>query len=290
MIDRLEIPEKLETPDSLEIADRLQVPDSLKIPDRLEILNIWVDPVDMEQALSQVRQFVEKGTRPHCIFAVNPEKEFSIPKDPVLYEIFKKADLLIPDGIGVVYAARILHGARLSRVPGVDLMAKICELAAQEGYRIFIYGAREEVNAAACAALIERYPGLKIAGRSDGFVKDEDMPDLVAKINDSKAQILFLALGSPKQEKWFSAWKDSLKSVRVVQGIGGTLDTIAGTVKRAPEFWQKCSAEWLYRLLKEPSRIRRQNVLPIFASTIIFAKLIKAQVQTVLDLTQGRRE
>jgi len=255
--------------------------------DRLDILNIWVDPVNMDQALARVKQFIEQGERPHSIFAVNPEKEFSIPKDPVLYEIFKTADLLIPDGIGIVCAARILHGVRLSRVPGADLMVKICELAAAENYRIFIYGANEEVNQAASQALVRRYPGLNIVGRSNGFVKDENMPELIAKINASRAQILFLALGSPKQEKWFATYKDQLSSVRVCQGIGGTLDTIAGKVKRAPQLWQRCGAEWLYRLLKEPKRLKRQNVLPVFAAVVIFAKLIKLQAQTILNLMES---
>ena len=113
--------------------------------------------------------------------------------------------------------------------------------------------------------LAERFPGLKIAGRANGYVKDEEMPGLIEKINESGAAVLFVALGSPKQEKWFAKYKDKLPHVRVVQGIGGTLDTIGGTVKRAPEFWCRHNLEWLYRLLSEPKRIARQRVLPVFA-------------------------
>jgi len=241
--------------------------------DRLKILNVWVDAVDMERAISRVKQFLEKGNRPHSILAVNPEKNFSVPKDPILNETFRTADLLIPDGIGVVIAARILYNIKLSRVPGVELMEKICELAAKDNYGIFLYGAREEVNASAAKALAERHKGLKVAGRSNGYIKEQEMNELVSKINVSKANILFLALGSPKQERWFAAHKDALENIRVCQGIGGTLDTIAGNVKRAPEIWQKYNAEWLYRLIKEPGRISRQKMLPLFGAMVLITKL-----------------
>lgn len=240
---------------------------------RLKIFDIWVDPVDMAQALDCVTEFVENGKRPHSVFAVNPEKNFSVPKNPLLYETFRTADLLIPDGASIVVAARFLYGASLSRVPGVELMDKICELALKKGYGIFIYGAKEEVNKKAADILRDRYQGLQIVGRSDGYVKEEDMAYLVDKINTSNADILFLALGSPKQEKWFSTYKDQLKTVKVCQGIGGTLDVVAGIAKRAPKIWRKLWAEWLYRLIIEPKRIKRQKVLPLFAMMIIFAKL-----------------
>jgi len=245
----------------------------IEIGNRLPVIDLWVDPVDMEGALERVRQFVENGDRPHCIFAVNPEKNFSVPANPLLYETFKNADLLIPDGIGVVMAARILHHATLSRVPGVELMERICKLAAEKKYRIFIYGAKEEVNRKAVEILMERYPGIRIAGRANGYVKDGQMSELIQKINDSNAEILFLALGSPMQEKWYSDYKDSLKTIRVCQGIGGTLDAITGNVTRAPELWCNLGLEWLYRLLSEPKRIRRQKVLPIFAWRVIAAKV-----------------
>lgn len=240
---------------------------------RLSILNIWVDPVSKEEAIGKVKSFLKWGNRPHSIFASNPEKNFSVPKDPLLYETFKDADLLLPDGIGIVLAARILYGARLARVPGSEFIFDICELAAEQGRKVFIYGAKEEVNRAATEALKRRYAGLEISGRSNGYVKDEEMPDLINRINKSEAEILFLALGSPKQEKWFAAYKHALKNVKVCQGIGGTLDTIAGNVKRAPKIWLNLSLEWLYRLISEPKRIKRQKVLPIFAAMVLIAKL-----------------
>ncbi|TWJ19063.1 WecB/TagA/CpsF family glycosyltransferase [Geobacter argillaceus] len=240
---------------------------------RLNILNVWVDPVDMAGALERIERFVEEGDRPHSVFAVNPEKNFSVPRDPRLHQTFKQADLLIPDGIGVVMAARILHRARLSRVPGVELMDRICRLSAGKGYRVFIYGAKEEVSSKAAAILQQRYPSLKIVGRANGFVTPDEIPSLIERINASGAQILFLALGSPRQENWFVENAARLSTVRVCQGIGGTLDTIAGTVKRAPERWCRLNLEWLYRLISEPKRIGRQKVLPIFAYRVFRRKL-----------------
>ena len=240
---------------------------------RLPILDVWVDPVTADQAIEYVRHFVEAGDRPHSIFAVNPEKNFSVPKNPVLWQTFKDADLLIPDGIGIVWAARILYGLRLERVPGVEFMQKICGLAAERGYKVFIYGAREDISKGAAEELVSRYPGLQIVGRANGYVNDEEMPQLIDRINASGAEILFLALGSPKQEQWFSTYKASLQHIRVCQGIGGTLDAVTGNVKRAPEVWCRYNVEWLYRLISEPKRIHRQKVLPVFALRALFAKL-----------------
>jgi N-acetylglucosaminyldiphosphoundecaprenol N-acetyl-beta-D-mannosaminyltransferase len=239
--------------------------------ERLKILDTWVDPLDREMARARVLDFLETGKRPHSIFASNPEKNFSVPKDPELLSIFKNADILLPDGIGIVLAARILYGIRFPRIPGSEFIFDICDIAARKGYGIFVYGASEAVNSASVDIIQKRYPNLRIAGRANGFVSDADMPALVARINESKADILFLALGSPKQEKWFARHKDSLKTVRICQGIGGTLDTIGGTVKRAPESWCNLGLEWLYRLLSEPSRIKRQKILPIFALKVVVA-------------------
>jgi N-acetylglucosaminyldiphosphoundecaprenol N-acetyl-beta-D-mannosaminyltransferase len=236
---------------------------------RLKILNVWVDQVNMDQALARVSDFVERGSRPHTVFAVNPEKNFSVRQAPLLYQTFRNADLLIPDGIGVVLAARILYGAKLSRVPGADLMENICKISAEKGYKVFIYGTKEEVSQKATEELQRRYPGLQVAGRAHGYLKEEEMDNLVRQINESGAVILFLALGSPKQEKWFATYKNLLKNVRVCQGVGGTLDTLAGAVKRAPEIWCKFGLEWLYRLFSDPKRLKRQKVLPIFTFLII---------------------
>lgn len=228
----------------------------------------------MESALEQISGFIDKSNKLHTIFASNPEKNYSVPKDPFLYQMFKHADLLIPDGIGMVLAARLIHGANVERVPGCELMQNLCGLAEKKGYRIFIYGAREEVNKSAVEKLTIRHPDIKIVGRQNGYLPADHNEKLLNRINTSKAQILFLALGSPKQEIWIAENRDKLEHIRVCQGIGGTLDVLAGTVKRAPAIYCKTGLEWFYRLICEPKRIKRQIKLPIFAVQVLLSKLL----------------
>ena len=182
-------------------------------PLRLKILDFWVDRVNMEQAVARAENFLHDDPRPHAVFAVNPEKVFRMRDDPVLRETLRNADLLIPDGVGVVWAARVLHGVRLTRVAGADFMESLCALAARNKLGGFIYGAREEVNARAVRILKERHPGLRIVGRSHGYVAAHDMDVLVQRINESGASILWLALGSPRQERWFAEHRHDLKPV-----------------------------------------------------------------------------
>ena len=240
---------------------------------RLNILNIWVDAITETHAKEMVVAIMNHGNRPHSVFAANPEKNFSVPKDPALHAIYRKADILLPDGIGMVLATRILYRKKIGRIPGVEFMKTICRLAVQEGKSIFIYGAKEDININACEILQKEIPGLQIAGRSNGYVHNSSMSMLIDKINDSGAKVLFLALGSPRQEKWFAQYKDRLKNVVLVQGIGGSLDAITGNVKRAPRLWCRLNLEWLYRLLNQPERIGRQKVLPIFAWQVMVAAI-----------------
>jgi N-acetylglucosaminyldiphosphoundecaprenol N-acetyl-beta-D-mannosaminyltransferase len=241
-------------------------------PRRYKILNIWVDAVTKPEALAFAETILQRGNRPHAILAANPEKNYSVVRDPVLMEAFATADLLLPDGIGIVWAARFLYGVKMARLAGVEFMEELCRLSAQRGYKIFLYGAKEEVNRRAVEVLRERYPGIHIVGRAHGYLGREDMPQLIAAINTSGAEILFLALGSPKQEKWFATYRPALQSVKLVQGIGGTLDVITGAVPRAPASWQRLGVEWLYRLLREPQRLGRQLVLPLFAAEVLAEK------------------
>lgn len=240
---------------------------------RLQILDIQVDPVNRQEAVARVDGFLSAGGRVHTVLASNPEKNFSVPRDPVLLDLYTHADLLLPDGIGVVLAARLLHGARMKRVPGSEFIFNICRLCAKSGRGVFVYGARESVNKAAAEKLSEMIPNLDIVGRSNGYVPESQMPDLVRAINDSGAEALLVALGSPMQERWISQYAKDLRHVRVCQAVGGTLDTIAGTVRRAPPFWCGIHLEWFYRLILEPRRVRRQRVLPVFAFKVLWAAL-----------------
>lgn len=247
---------------------------------RLDILNIWVDAVSRSEAGDRMCEILENGTRPHFVLASNPEKNYSVPADPMLYEIYRRADLLLPDGIGIVMAAKLIYGIRLERVPGSEFIFDLCEISKSKGCGVYIYGAKEWVSQETCRKLKARFPGLNIVGRSNGFVPQEEMPKLIDAINSSGAQILFVALGSPRQEKWMAAHAAELTSVKICQGVGGTLDTIAGNVKRAPHLWCRYNLEWLYRLLKEPSRIQRQRVLPLFAFSVLQEWILRRKPRT----------
>jgi len=168
---------------------------------------------------------------------------------------------------------RLLWHERIARVPGAELMPAICARASQKGYRLFLFGASPEVNARAVAVLRETYPGIAIVGHQDGFVDEAGMPQLIDAINASGAQILFVALGSPKQEVWMEQYLPRLAHVRVCQGVGGTFDVLAGRVRRAPRVFRRLNLEWFYRLITEPRRAIRQIVLPRFTWQVFRAKL-----------------
>jgi len=237
-------------------------------PVRTDILGIPVDCITMVGAIDYAAYLIEENNKGCYILAINPEKVMVLSKDEVLLKAFSSASLLIPDGIGVVMAMRWLHGLKVNRVPGAELMPRLCKMAAEKGYGIFLYGSQEDVNQGSAEKLCQMYPGLKIAGRANGYLKEEDMPALVRQINASGAKILFVALGSPKQEQWIQKWSDKL-NVNIIQGIGGTLDTIVGKVKRAPAIFCNLGLEWFYRLVSNPQRIKRQKVLPVFAWQVI---------------------
>lgn len=242
-------------------------------PKRIEILGVPTDCVDMAQALERVEAMIA-GSRPEAIIAVNPEKVIKAQGDPLLLGQLRRAGLLIPDGIGVVAAARLLRLGRMARVAGSELMPAICERAARRGHRIFLFGASPEVNQKTVEVLSRRFPGLQIVGYQHGYLQEREMPALIDRINSSGAEILFVALGSPKQERWIDRYLPQLR-VKVCQGVGGTFDVLAGQVKRAPAFLRKLHLEWFYRLVTQPKRLARQTALPKFAYLVLRRKVIR---------------
>ena len=236
---------------------------------RIKILGVPVDCVDMAQAADWAEAQVETGARAEAVIAVNPEKVIKCRDDPTLLSRVRSAGLLIPDGIGVVVAARWLGLCHLVRVPGAELMPVLCERAARKGYGVFLYGASPDVNREAAKRLSRDYPGLCIAGREDGYLEEARMAELIGRINASRAQILFVALGSPRQELWMERHLGELEHVRVCQGVGGTFDVLAGRVRRAPKVFRDLHLEWFYRLASQPRRLLRQTALPRFAWRVL---------------------
>lgn len=241
-------------------------------PQRITVLDTPVDAVDMTTAVAAVGNYIESAQQPACVLAINPEKVYALRKDPVLKEFFHRAFLLLPDGIGVVWAGRLLLGKRFRRVAGADFMQRMCAVSAAAGHRVFVFGGAEEVNSRAVAELRRRYPGINIVGRANGFDEPESGSRLVEHINASRADILFVALGSPRQERWLQQHLPELR-VKICQGVGGTLDVIAGNVRRAPKIFCDCGLEWLFRLVQQPSRVSRQVNLLRFTREVLTAKL-----------------
>jgi N-acetylglucosaminyldiphosphoundecaprenol N-acetyl-beta-D-mannosaminyltransferase len=203
------------------------------------------------------------------IVAINPEKIIKAQDDPSLMKLLNSADFQIPDGIGVILASKFKGGQIRERVTGIDMMLKLCETAAKHQKRIFLYGGKPGRADEAKVKLEEMYPGIQISGTLHGYEKDQQI--VSQTINQSQADIIFVAMGSPAQENWIIANKDSLHP-SVYQGVGGSFDVISGKIERAPESFQKLGLEWLYRLMKEPWRIKRQAVLPLFLIRAITSK------------------
>jgi len=243
--------------------------------DRFKVLGV---PVDANYSIRELLQELDKvinsknsGTK--TVFCVNPEKIMLARKDTSLMATLADSDFLIPDGVGVVFAIRALHKRMIFRITGIDLMKVLLNEAQRKGYRIFIFGAKSAVLSKAVIEIKKRYPSLIIVGSSHGYVQENRYASLVNEINSLKADILFVGLGSPKQENWIHDHKDAL-NVKLCMGIGGSLDVISGYIPRAPYFLRAMGMEWLYRLIKEPNRIRRQILLPYFFFELLKAKLM----------------
>lgn len=232
------------------------------------ILGVSVSNLNYKELATAIINDINKK-RKVFIVAINPEKIMKARTDESLKELLNKASYQIADGIGVVLASKLQGGNIKSRVTGIDSMLKLCETAAKYNKTVFLYGAKPGVAEKAKQKLEERFPGLQIVGVIDGYEKNQSK--IKELINGAKPDILFVALGSPKQEKWIIEHMNDLHPY-VFQGVGGSFDVISGNLKRAPEFFQRVGLEWLYRLIKEPWRWKRQLLLIKFLFIVIFKK------------------
>ena len=236
---------------------------------RVDVLGVSFDNVTMDEAVDKAMAFLEED-RPHLAATPNPEIVQRAGRDPEYAEVLRQADLVIPDGIGVVYAARILGRPLKGRVPGIDLASALMERMARTGKRLFLLGAKPGVAEQAAVKLQAEHPGLVVCGSHDGYFQ-EDGP-VVEAIRTARADVVFVCLGFPRQEKWAAAHGQAA-GARLYIGLGGSLDVFAGKVERAPEQFQRLGLEWLYRLMKEPSRIGRMAKLPLFLVSALGARL-----------------
>lgn len=236
--------------------------------EKVNILGVKVDMVTIDEAASLIMKFLDEE-KFHSVFTPNSEIIMRAYRDADFAALLNSADLLTADGIGVVYASKMLKKPIKERAAGFDIAKKVLEQMNYTGHKLFLFGGKPGVAEKAAENLKKDYPDLLIAGMRNGYFKEEDEADIVKEINESGADMLFVCLGAPKQEEWINRHKTDLTSVRVAMGIGGSLDVFAGTVQRAPEFFCKTGLEWFYRLVKEPWRAKRMADLPKFAATVM---------------------
>lgn len=235
------------------------------------ILNVPVHPLTMAKTVAVLDEKIA-GKRQTFVVTANAEILMMADKDRAYQNIIAEtADIVLPDGAGVVWAGRHLGYQMPERVAGYDLFLHLLALSAEKGYKVFFFGGTPGIAEIAATISQEKNKGLKIAGCLNGYFTDEDNEKILKTINDSDADILFAALGAPKQEKWLAKWRSQLKP-SLLMGIGGSFDVVAGKTKRAPLWMQQASLEWLYRLLKQPSRLGRMMALPKFVLKVVFKR------------------
>jgi N-acetylglucosaminyldiphosphoundecaprenol N-acetyl-beta-D-mannosaminyltransferase len=227
-----------------------------------------VDRLPMEGVVIRCSEFLRED-RPHYVVTADTSAIVIAQDDEPFRGIINDADLVTPDSIGVVWASKRAGSPVPERVPGVDTMERLCELAAKTGDPVYLLGAAPGVAEMAANALCQRFPGLKVSGARDGFFQPDDEPDIVRAIAESGARILFVALGIPKQEK-FIARNLASTGVRLAMGVGGSFDCFAGIVKRAPTIVRNFQLEWLWRTLSNPKKWRKALTLPQFAFMVLF--------------------
>ncbi len=240
------------------------------MPHTISILNVPVHDVTYAETLEYIGQFIIAGGT-HQICTVNPEFVMTAQHDAEFMAILRAADLCVPDGVGLLWAARWKKTPLRERVAGSDLVPLLAAASASRQWRVFFLGAEEGVADWAAERLTARYPSFKMVGAWAGSPNPKDDEVAIAKIRAAEPHILLVAYGAPAQDKWIARNRDRL-GVPVMMGIGGALDFIAGTAVRAPRWMRQLGIEWLHRLIRQPWRWRRMLALPQFAWAVITAR------------------
>ena len=240
---------------------------------QIHILDVAFDVVTMEDAIEKVRGFSQVEGQ-HIICTPNPEIVMQAQEDAVLMNILKAADLVIPDGIGVVWASRYSEAKLPERVAGYDLTQRIFQEIENTDYTVYFFGGAPGVSLAAAKKMEGKYPHLKIVGGHNGYFDEKEEKKILYDIKKLSPSILLVGLGAPKQEKWIYD-NIRLTTAKVAIGIGGSFDVMSGKTKRAPKIFCKLGLEWFYRLLKQPSRFMRMLRLPQFALIVLKKQYLK---------------
>ena len=246
--------------------------------DSIKIFGVRIHNTTLMEVTNLLREYL-KGDKLSVIYTPNTEIVMAAKDDLSLKELLNRADLVIPDGIGLIYGSKIKKKPLKERVTGFDTSMKLLNIANENSYSIFLLGGKDGVSKIAAENIKKDYPNIQIAGYQHGYFKGshlglvdtEEEKEILNTINKLNPDIIFVGLGFPMQEKWIDANKDILNS-RVIIGNGGVMDILAGNSNRAPEIYQKFGLEWFYRLMQNPSRIKRQLVIPKFMLQVLFGK------------------
>lgn len=234
---------------------------------RVNLLGADIDALSMEQTVERVAGLI-KNYRPFRVMTLNPEYLYQAQFDRELLDLARRADIVTADGEGIVWACRVAGSPVPERVTGIDLMVRLVEKASLSGWSVYFLGAAPGVAAEAADRLCRDYPGLRVAGSHHGYFQEDEESRVVQEIKKTRPDLLFVALGAPRQEIWIDRHQRNT-GASVAIGVGGSFDVLAGRVQRAPGWIRRLRLEWLARLLRQPSRWRRQMVLPLFAWTVI---------------------
>lgn len=242
----------------------------MQIKEPVKILGVPVHPLTMDESVAVLETKLVHKEQAFVVTA-NAEIIMMCQKDKEYNTIVsEQADLVLPDGAGAVWAGRYLGYNIPERVAGFDLYNRMLQLSATKGYKAYFFGGAPGVAEAAKNKAEELYPGVKIVGCRNGFFKDSEEDAIIQDINTAAPDMLFVALGAPKQEKWLIKSREKLQA-KILMGIGGSFDVLAGKMERAPKWMQDSSLEWAFRLYKQPSRFMRMLALPKFVLKVLFS-------------------
>ena len=237
----------------------------------ISILGIPVHPFTMDGAVTALDKAIINRQQAFVVTA-NAEIIMMAQEDGAYQKILTEiADVVLPDGAGTVWAGRHLGYTVPERVAGYDLFQRLLALAAAKGYKVYFFGGTPGIAEVAAQRSAEQYPGLQVVGTRNGYFTEQEVPEIIAEINASGAELLFVALGAPKQEIWLAEHGQKLQAA-VRMGIGGSFDVVAGKMQRAPLWMQNAGLEWLFRLYKQPGRFVRMLALPKFVIKVWMSK------------------
>ena len=236
---------------------------------KIDVMGLKFDSMTMDEALSRAEALL-RGDKAAYVVTPNAEIAYEALHDVQLREMLNGADLMLPDGAGVVLASKLLRTPVKQKVAGVDFAAGLLGILERNGQSLYLLGGKTGIGELAAQKMMEAHPQLRIAGIADGYFQDE--APVIAKINASGADALFVCLGAPKQERFMVQHQQELH-VHLMAGLGGSLDAFAGTVQRAPAWMIRLNLEWLYRLIREPKRFRRMLRLPKYLWAVMLKRI-----------------